>query len=229
MAEETLHYLRDEGAHQITIVNRSLDRAEELAGRWQGRAICWDQLIEALATADLVISTTAADEPIVSVGQFGRVERARHGRPMFILDLAVPRDFDPAIGERPDIYLYSIDDLKAACERNRQARDKELPAALKIVDREAARFVRDWRHRATGPVIEQLRQGWEKPKEEELRRLLNKLPQLDERGREEVRRAFDRLVNKLLHQPMESLRDEARKGVPQALVEALAKLFRLRD
>jgi glutamyl-tRNA reductase len=148
---------------------------------------------------------------------------------MFILDLAVPRDFDPAIGERPDIYLYSIDDLKAACERNRQARDKELPAALKIVDREAARFVRDWRHRATGPVIEQLRQGWEKPKEEELRRLLNKLPQLDERGREEVRRAFDRLVNKLLHQPMESLRDEARKGVPQALVEALAKLFRLRD
>ena len=229
MAEETLRYLRDEGAHQITIVNRRVERADELAAQWRGRAVAWEQLTEALATADLVISTTGASEPIVTLEHFARIERSRLPRPLFILDLAVPRDFEPAIGQRPDVYLYSIDDLQAACERNRRDRDKEMPAALRIVEHETARFMADWYHRATAPLIQQLRQGWEKPKEEEVRRLLNKLPDLDERGREEIRRAFDRLVNKLLHPPLESLRDESRHGIPRTLLDALAKLFRLKD
>ena len=84
-------------------------------------------------------------------------------------------------------------------------------------------------HRATGPVIQQLRDGWQKPKEEELRRLMNRLPNLDERAREEIRQSFDRLVNKLLHPPLESLRDESREGVPHGLLDALARLFQLRD
>jgi glutamyl-tRNA reductase len=229
MAEETLRYLRDEGARQITIVNRHVERAEELALRWGGRAVGWDQLTEALATADLVISTTGAGKPIVSAEHFARIERSRWNRPLFILDLAVPRDFDPAVGARPDVYLYSIDDLRAACERNRRHRDRQLPAAVRIVDQETDRFMAGWRRRAAGPVIQQLKEGWERPKEEELRRLLNKLPELDDRAREEIRRAFDRLVNKLLHPPLESLRDESRHGIPSALLDALAKLFQLKD
>lgn len=229
MAEETLRYLCDEGAHQITVINRHVERADELAARWKGRAVAWDQLTEALATADLVVSTTAAGEPIVDDENFARIARARHGRPLFILDLAVPRDFAAAIGQRSDVYLYTIDDLKAACDENRKQRDRELPAAIRIIEQETARLTADCNHRASQPVIEQLRRGWQKPKEDELRRLLNKLPQLDERGKEEVRRAFDRLVNKLLHPPMESLRDESRRGVPSVLLEALAKLFRLKD
>jgi len=78
-------------------------------------------------------------------------------------------------------------------------------------------------------VIERLRFGWEKPKEEELQRLLNKLPDLDDRARDEIRRSFDRLVNKLLHPPLESLRDESRDGVPRGLLDALARLFQLKD
>ena len=146
-----------------------------------------------------------------------------------MLDLAVPRDFEPAIGDRPDVYLYSIDDLQAACQRNRQQRDKELPAAMRIIEQETARFMADLYHRATGPVIQQLQDGWQKPKEEELRRLLNKLPDLDDRAKEEIRHSFDRLVNKLLHPPLESLRDEARHGIPHALLDALARLFQLKD
>jgi len=229
MAEETLRYLQDEGAHQITVVNRSHDRAAELAERWRGRAVHWDQLGEALATADLVISTTGAGKPIVSAEQFKRIEHARFRRTLFVLDLAVPRDFDPAIGDRPDVYLYSIDDLQAACLRNRQRRDKELPAATRIIEQETVRFMAELHHRATGPVIEQLRKGWERPKEEELGRLLNKLPELDDRGRDEIRRSFDRLVNKLLHPPLESLRDESRHGIPHVLLDALSRLFRLKD
>ena len=125
--------------------------------------------------------------------------------------------------------VYSIDDLTAACERNRKARDKQLPAAQKIIEHETARFMGDLHHRATGPVIRQLRQGWQKPKEEELQRLLNKLPNLGEREQDEIRQAFDRLVNKLLHPPLESLRDESRHGIPSALMEALSKLFQLKD
>ncbi len=229
MAEETLRYLRAEGVQQVTVVNRSPERAEELARRWNGQPLPWAELPHALAHADLVISTTGASEPIVSASLFQQVEAVRNGRPLFILDLAVPRDFDPAIGDRPNVYLYSVDDLREACQRNRQERDKQLPRALRIIEQEAERFLADLHHRATSPIIRRLHEEWQKPKEEELRRLFNKLPQLDDHARAEIREAFDRLLNKLLHPPLASLRDEARHGVPHALLDALARLFRLRD
>jgi len=229
MAEETLRYLRNEGAHQITVVNRSIERATELAQRWHGRPVAWDQLREALATADLVISTTGAGEPIVTLADFLSIERTRKPGLLFILDLAVPRDFDAAVGQRPDVYLYSIDDLQDACRRNRQQRDKELPAARAIIEQETGCFMAEMNHRATGPIIRRLKQGWQKPKEDELQRLLAKLPELDDRQREEIRRSFDRLLAKLLHPPMASLRDESHNGTPSALVEALSRLFQLKE
>jgi glutamyl-tRNA reductase len=157
------------------------------------------------------------------------VEEVRAGRTLFILDLAVPRDFDPAIGQRPGVYLYSIDDLQAVCERNRRERDKELPAAERIIQQETARFLAELHHRATGPVIRRLQQGWDKPKEEELRRLFHKLPDLDDRARDEIRQSFGRLLGKLLHPPLESLRDASQQGTPHILLEALARLFQLKD
>lgn len=229
MAEETLRYLRDEGARNVTIVNRNDQRAAERAIEWQGRARPWNELHDALADADLVISTTGAGRPIIALEEFRAIHAKRGQRPLFILDLAVPRDFDPAIGQRPEVYLYSVDDLEAACQNNRVLRDKELPLATRIVDQESSRFMTEMYHRATGPVIQQLRDGWQKPKDEELRRLLNRLPQLDLHAQEEIRQSFDRLVNKLLHPPLESLRDESRKGVPYGLLDALARLFQLRD
>jgi glutamyl-tRNA reductase len=229
MAEETLRYLQAEGVREITIINRSFRRAAELARRWHGQALGWEHLFDALAKADLVISTTGAEGWIITSEQLLQIEKSRYQRPMFSLDMAVPRDFDPAIGSRPGIYLYSIDDLRAACEQNRKERDKELPKAIRIIEQETSRFMADLCHRATGPVIKRLRQGWQKPKEDELQRLFNKLPDLDHRARREIHQSFDRLVNKLLHPPLESLRDESRHGIPSALMEALAKLFQLTD
>jgi glutamyl-tRNA reductase len=229
MAEETLRYLRDEGARQVTVVNRNPQRAAELAERWDGQPQPWDRLLDVLAAADLVITATGAQEPIVTLEQFARIEAARAQRPLFILDLAVPRDFDPAIGDRPGVYLYSIDDLKQACRRNRLQRDRELPAAMRIIDEETGRFMADLHRRATGPIVKRLRQGWQHPKEEELERLLGKLRHLDQRAHREIRQSFDRFVNKLLHPPLESLRVESRHGIPDALMDALAKLFKLKD
>jgi glutamyl-tRNA reductase len=229
MAEETLRYLQDEGARDVRVANRSFERAQQLARQWRGQPARWEQLYQELAAADLVISTTASTQPIVTLDEFSQAARARHQRPLFILDLAIPRDFDPAVGECLGVYLYSIDDLREACERNRKEREKEWPAAVRIVEQETARFMADLNHRATGPIIKRLKQGWQQTTEDELRRLLNKLPNLTEREQLEISQSFDRLVNKLLHPPLESLRDEAEHGMPHALLDAFKRLFQLKD
>jgi glutamyl-tRNA reductase len=104
-----------------------------------------------------------------------------------------------------------------------------LPAAIHIVEQETSRFLSELHHRATAPIIKRLKEGWHEPKEDELRRLFNKLPALDDRSRNEIRQSFDRLVNKLLHPPLESLRSEAEKGPPHGLLDALKRLFQLKD
>jgi glutamyl-tRNA reductase len=230
MAEETLRYLTDAGATRIHVANRSRDRGEELARQWAGKYVAWDQLESQLAAADLVISTTGAGEPIVRAADFARaVAPRRNQRTLFILDLAVPRDFEPAIGEELGVYLYSLDDLTAACERNRQARAAELPAAEQIILAETDGFMADAHRRAAAPVISGLRRGLETPKRAELERLFKKLPELDERTRGEIEQFADRLVNKMLHPPLESLRDAAQEGPPHGLLDALRRLFRLED
>jgi glutamyl-tRNA reductase len=229
MAEETLRYLQDEGARDVAVVNRSFERAEQLARNWRGTAKRFDELEKELVAADVVVSTTSSAQPILSLEAFRRVEAARYQRPLFVLDLAMPRDFDPAIGECLGVYLYSIDDLREACERNRREREREWPAAVRIVEQETTRFMADLNHRATGPIIKRLKQGWQLTTEEELRRLLNKLPDLDDRERLEIKQSFDRLINKLLHPPLESLRDEATQGMPHVLLDAFKRLFQLKD
>jgi len=229
MADETLRYLREAGARQLIIVNRSYERARDLAQQWEGRVAPWEALLGELVRADLVVSTTGAAQPVVTLANYRQIEAQRYQRPLFVLDLAIPRDFEPAIGECLQVFLYSLDDLQAACRRNRQERDAEMPQALAIVEEETARFMAELHHRSTGPVIQQLKQGWQAPKAEELRRLFNKLPQLDERARAEVEQSFDRLLNKLLHPPLETLRDEARHGIPHALLDAFKRLFQLMD
>ncbi len=229
MGEETLRYLRDAGARDIVVINRTRARAEALAEKFQGRPADWEQLDEELIAADLIVSTTGASRPVVTLKRYQRIEARRYQRPLFVLDLAVPRDFEPAIGDCLGVYLYGIDDLEAACEENRRQRDRELPAALRIIEQETEQFMGDLYHRATGPVIKRLKQNWHHIKQEELRRLFNKLPQLEDRARGEIEQSFDRLVNKLLHPPLESLRDEAREGVPHPLLDAFKRLFQLKD
>ena len=230
MGEETVKYLIDEGAREITIVNRNRERAEVLAEKVGGKVAAWDNLFDLLVEADLVVSTTGATQPIVTVKDFRAIDQRRFQRPLFVLDLAVPRDFEPEIGEFNSVYLCSVDDLRKACERNRQEREQEWPHAEKIIEEETARFITDLHHRATGPTIKRLKARAEEMKLEELQRLLNKLgPSFDAKLRMEIERSFDRLINKLLHPPLESLRDEATQGQPHSLLDALRRLFRLSD
>jgi glutamyl-tRNA reductase len=229
MGEEALRYLRDEGVGRLTVINRHADRATAMAEQFAGRAAAWEELDDWLVAADLIVSTTGAPEPVVSLERFRRIEPRRYQRPLLILDLAVPRDFEPAIGDCLGVYLYSIDDLEAVCQRNRRERDSELPAAVAIIEDETRRFMEDLHHRATGPVVQRLRQSWQELRDQELERLFNKLPNLEEPQREEIRRSFERYVNKMLHPPLERIRDESRHGHPHGLLEALKRLFHLKD
>lgn len=233
MGEETLRYLIGEGATKITVINRSHQRAIDLANQFNGRAAEWDQLHQLLAESDLVITTTGATEPIVTLADFRAVAAERHQRTLFVLDLAVPRDFDPEIGKEIGVYLYSVDDLQKTCDSNRKKRENEWPKARTIVDEETERFISDWNRRVTAPAIRQLKQNADRVKDIELKRLVNKLDDkidgIDESARKEIERAFDRLVNKLLHPPLESLRDEAEKGAPHGLLDALKRLFQLKE
>jgi len=227
MAAETLRYLREAGARDVTIVNRTAGRAVELAARLGARPGRFDELAAELVAADLVVSTTGAAAPVVPLEVFLRAEAARGGRPLVVLDLAVPRDFDPRIGGRPGVWLYSIDDLASACDANRERRRGELPAAQAIVEEETVRFMGDLHHRSTAPVIERLRAGWSETGESELDRLFRRLPDLGETERAEIRQAFERYAAKLLHPPLASLRSESRSGPPHGLLDALKRLFDL--
>jgi glutamyl-tRNA reductase len=230
MANETIHYLHAAGARQITVLNRDFQRAEQLAKAWQGRPAPWSQLLEELVEADLVVSTTGADRPVVTAHDYKQhVDRQRHERPLFILDLAMPRDFEHAIREETGVYLYGIDDLAEACERNRKARAAQLPGAEQIVEEETRAFAAEVRHRNAGPVIARLREGLESVQAAELDRLYQRMPHLDERTKQEIRQFADRLIGKMLHPPLESLRDESLNGSPHRLLEALQRLFQLKD
>jgi glutamyl-tRNA reductase len=230
MAEETIRYLKDAGATQIHVINRSADRALSLAQQWSGVAVPWERLSSELAAADLVIGAAAATELIVTAADFsGAVAPQRQQRPLFMLDLAVPRNFEPRIGDELGVYLYSLDDLASACERNRRARAAELPAAEEIIQTETDAFMAAAHRRIAAPVISGLRRNMDRPKQAELERLFHKLPELDDRARAEITQFADRLVNKLLHPPLESLRDAAEEGPPHGLLDALRRLFRLED
>ena len=242
MGQETLRYLVEHGAKSITVLNRHRERAEALAQQFSNnvadcraadsrvtdcRVADWQERFDFLTKADIVISTTSADEPVVTLADYQSIEAKRRGRTLFVLDLAVPRDFDPAIAKCSGVYLYSVDDLQDVCNKNRQERDREVPKAEKIVKRSAEAFMKDMSHRRHGAVIQQLREQWTKTKETELLRLFNKLPELDEHERGEIQYAFERLLAKYLHSPLVSLREESSNGEPHKLVDALKKLFRL--
>ena len=228
-AIEALRCLCEEGASQFTIANRDPQRARQVADQFGGTSAHLAQLPDLLATADLVISTTAAIEPVVTKTVYAQVAPRRFQRTQFILDLAVPRDFVPEIGDQLGVYLYTIDDLRAVCEFNLELRERELPIAYQIIEEETQRFMQDLLHRSTTPTIRRLRHQAHNVKSMEMDRLFKKLSSLDGAQQAEIAQSFDRLVNKLLHPPLESLKDEPNENQRASLAEAIRRLFQLGD
>ena len=228
MAKETLNYIRDEGCRDIVIVNRTKSNAQELAQEFDGTVGNWDNLSEELARADLVVATTGAEQPVVTAEMFQATQQQRRQASLFVLDLAVPRDFDSRIADAKNVYLYTLDDLQRECERNQRGRESHFPKAQKIIEQETGLFFDDARRREGGATIAQLKQQAHEVKEVELERLKNRLDVTPEQM-EQIEVAFHRLTNKILHPPLKSLQADVSSERHGGLIDALKKLFQLGD
>ncbi len=230
MSELTLRHLRQLRPLGIWVTNRSPEKAAALAHDCGGQAVPWAELDDALARADIILSTTGAPEPIVSRPRYEHC-RARHGGGTgVILDIAVPRDFDPAIHDGDRTCLFNIDDLKRIREQTLKDRLKHVAPAEAIVQQEQARFLSEWARRRTGPVIARLTQDFETKRRAILAQLLQRLKgRLSAADCEYVEGAFRLFQNQCLHGPISTLAEEAQEGGRHTLLEALRKLFRLED
>lgn len=233
MGDLTLQHLAALRPGTILVTNRNPDRAEEAARRWGGRAVPFDRLNQALIEADVVVSTTAADRPIVDVETFTRVQRARRNRLALILDIAIPRDFDPRIGDLEQVMLYNVDDLRAQAEENRQRRQKGVDPALAIIEREVASTLVALRHRThAGAVLRQLGDYADAARAREHDALLARHPEFTPAQRDDIAHAMRRLQNQLLHHPRAALRSAASDAPaehPHPLLHAVRALFGLAD
>ena len=202
----------------------------KIATSCAGNALPWEQLEEAVGAADIVLSTTGAAQPIMSLERYQKIRPTRAGAAVVILDIAVPRDFDPRIHDGDRTCLFNIDDLKRIREQTLHERQKHVAPAEAIVEEEARRFARDWSRRRHGPVIARLTKELESKRQAIVEQLLNRLNgQLTAEDRAYIEGAFRLLQNQFLHGPISALTEEVHEGGGHTLLEALRKLFRLSE
>jgi glutamyl-tRNA reductase len=227
MAELAVTHLRKRGIAQLLVTNRTFARAVELSEKFQGRALPFDRLDAELPGADIVISSTGARGYIIHPEQVRQALKTRKGSPMFFIDIAVPRDIDPAINGLSGAYCYDIDDLNGVIDAHRREREREALKAQHIVEDEVRRFEGWFASLSAVPAVKALRQRFHEIGESELDKALAQLSGLPPKSQQQVRRLVHALVNKLLHAPSTSLRQLAEQGHGQLLAEALAQLFEL--
>jgi glutamyl-tRNA reductase len=215
------------GGGAVVVANRSAERAEALATELGGRAASFARLLEEMEGADVVIASTAAPGHVVTYDDAQRLGRARRGRPLFLIDIAVPRDVDPRVNTLDNFYLYDIDDLQKVVRANLNGRAYEGQAAEAMVEQETASFLA-WLHtRDVAPTIVALRRHLHALGAQELERFHGRLASLTPEQREIVRQMAEALVNKLLHPPTEALKRAARDGAEGLQVRLLRELFGL--
>jgi glutamyl-tRNA reductase len=228
MGRLTLKHLHDLRPKQILVTNRSPEKAAALAADCGGTALSWERLDEGLVQADIVLSTTGASEPIVTAKRYAAVRHRRGGRTAVILDIAVPRDFDPAIHDGDTTFVFNIDDLKGVREQTLARRRSHVEKAEAIVEEEARRFLDDWGRRKNGQLIAKLTAEFEARRREVLEPLLGRLNgKLTPKDRQDIEAAFRLYQNKLLHGPITALGEATREGGGPALLDAVRRLFRL--
>jgi glutamyl-tRNA reductase len=211
------------GVKRMVIANRTLSRAQALAAELKAHAVGLENLDQELAQADIVIACTASPEPLITKSAAEAAIRARRRRPIFMVDLAVPRDIEPAVADLEDVYLFSIDDLQQLIDENRQQREAAAGGARLLIDEEVARFLTDSRVHDAGPAIRALRRqadGIRVQTLEQARRLLAAGKSADE----VMDFLANTLTNRLLHSPTQALR-QAAELADSALAEAVTRLL----
>jgi glutamyl-tRNA reductase len=220
-------HLVSQGVSSVFIANRTSERAVYLAQALQAKAIPWEAFPEHLAYTDIVVSSTSAPHPIIEPAMVREAMRARRSRPMFFIDIAVPRDVDPAVNTLENVFLYDIDDLQNVVQENRRERQREALAAEEFVWQEVRQFEQWLAVRDAVPTIVALRQQAEAMRQQELEKALHKFGPLDERQRRVLEALTCGIVNKLLHAPTVSLKRASQEGQVRDAVHLVRHLFNL--
>ena len=225
----TAQHLRSQGVAEIVITSRTTAHAEALAAEVHGRAVPWDQMMPELGRADIVITATGASRPILTRQEVESVTGRRRHAPLFIIDVAVPRDVDAAVSDIEQVFLYNVDDLQGIVRENLSRRATEIARAEAIVAEELGRFLAWQRSRATIPTVVALRQRFDTIRKAELQRLESKLSSLPPDARVRVDEVTRLIVEKLLLEPTEQLKALPDEETQAAYTEAINRLFALRD
>ncbi len=227
MAKLTGVHLQAQHVKQLTIASRTLSTAESLARELNGRAIPWSSLTDALQAADIVICATGATNPVLTRTMIEAIMRPRRNRPLFLIDIALPRDVEPEVGNLDQVFLYNIDDLQGIVQENLARRAAELDRAQKIVIEEVERFGTWMQSREIIPTVVALRQRFEAIRKSELTRLESKLSGLPPEARDRVDEITHLIVEKLLLTPTEQLKAVNDETTVVAYSDALNRLFSL--
>jgi glutamyl-tRNA reductase len=225
MGKLTALHMKSQGVQQVTIVSRTMASAARTAEAIGGASAApWDELPTQLGLADIVISATGAAAPILTKAQLESVMRPRRNRPLFIIDIAMPRDVEAAAGALEDVFLYNIDDLQATVQENLARRAAEVQRAEAIVDDEVGKFAFWMRSRSAVPIVVALRQRFDAVRRAEVERLTAGMPA---DARERVDDITRLLVEKLLLTPTEQLKAAGDADVVSNYADALTRLFNL--
>jgi glutamyl-tRNA reductase len=220
MSELAARHLVQQGAGAILVSNRTQERARKMAEQFKGRVIPYEQLYEAASDADIVISSTGAPHPIFRREHGQAFMQRRRNKPMFFIDIAVPRDVDPEMGKLEGVFVYDIDDLQAVAAAHLAERSREASDAETLIAGEVERFHQNQRAVNVAPAIVALQRQAEEIRQAELRRIQSRLGTLTPEQLSAVEALTRGLVNKFLHPPMQALKQAAREG-DQLRVEAV--------
>lgn len=229
VAELALECLVAEGVRVAIVANRTFERAEELASRHGAAAMHYDECWRSLEEVDLLICSTASPTPVVSAARVSSAVAGRGGRPLCILDIALPRDVDPRVAQLDNVFLYDLDDLRAAAAANVEKREENLPAAEAIIAEEAQKYW-DWlAGLAAVPVVRKFREEMDRMRETEVAAALRKMGPLTPEQAQGVEQLSRALMNKFLHEPSVRLRAAAANGRGLGVVDAARYLFALEN
>jgi glutamyl-tRNA reductase len=227
MSELAAKHLVEQGAFPIYVANRTWSRAQDLARSLSGTPVQWEELQTALGSVDIVVTSTGATQPVISQSMVARIMHGRRGRPLFFIDIAVPRDVEPGVDRLDDVYRYDIDDLKQVVDANLRERAREAQRAEALVEREVGKFLARQGDVEVIPTIVSLRARLEEIRLVEVKRTLARLPDASPEQRAAIEALSTGIVNKILHAPITKLRESSRAGVSRTVLELVHELFGL--
>jgi len=223
MAELAARHLVNNGVMDVMVVNRTYERGCELASEFNGKAVKWEDFLHELVHADIIICSTGAPTYVLHREQMHKVMKERKHRPVFVIDISVPRNIDPEINREDNVYLYSVDDLQEVVDTNIHGRKMEAEKAEKIIDEEVEKFIRWMSSLESVPTIVALRQRAEEIKREELEKFKNRFPDMDDEKTKSVEYLTTAIVNKLIHPPTIALKEDSEDR--DELIAMIKKLY----